>query len=264
LFNLDGEVVGINTAIISPSGGSIGIGFSVPSKTAAAVIDQLKQYGETRRGWLGVRIQQVTDEIAESLNVKPPHGALVAGIDDKGPAKPAGIEAGDVIVKFDGKDIKEMRDLPRVVADTTVGKEVQVVIIRKGQEVTKAVTLGRLEDGEKQVAEAKPEAQPEQQPVIKKALGLDLANLNDNLRTKYKVKDTVQGVVIVAVDPDSAASTQHLTAGDVIVEVAQEAVANADDFQAKIDKLKRDGRPSALLLVASPDGELRFIALSLR
>jgi serine protease Do len=263
LFNLNGEVVGINTAIISPSGGSIGIGFSVPSKTAVAVIDQLKQFGETRRGWLGVRIQQVTDEIAESLNVKPPHGALVAGIDDKGPAKPAGIEAGDVIVKFDGRDIKEMRDLPRVVADTTVGKEVQVVIIRKGQEVTKSVTLGRLEDGEKQVAEAKPEAQPEQQPVVKKALGLDLANLDGSLRTKYKVKDTVQGVVIVGVDADSAASTQHLSPGDVIVEVAQEAVASADDFQAKIDKLKRDGRPSALLLVASPDGELRFIALSL-
>src|ERR1700688_4156639 len=142
LFNLDGEVVGINTAIISPSGGSIGIGFSVPSKTAVAVIDQLKNFGETRRGWLGVRIQLVTDEIAESLNIKPPHGALVAGIDDKGPAKPAGIEAGDVIVKFDGKDIKEMRDLPRVVADTTVGKAVEFVIIRKGQQESKTVTRG--------------------------------------------------------------------------------------------------------------------------
>ena len=124
LFNLDGEVIGVNTAIISPSGGSIGIGFAVPSKTALAVIDQLKQFGETRRGWLGVRIQQVTDEIAESLSIKPARGALVAGVDDKGPAKPAGIEPGDVIVKFDGKDIKEMRDLPRVVADTPVGKDV--------------------------------------------------------------------------------------------------------------------------------------------
>src|SRR6478736_412756 len=130
LFNLDGEVIGINTAIISPSGGSIGIGFAVPSKTALAVIDQLKQFGETRRGWLGVRIQQVTDEIAESL----------------------GIEPGDVIVKFDGKDIKEMRDLPRVVADTPVGKDVPVLVIRKGKEETKTVTLGRLEDGEKQAA----------------------------------------------------------------------------------------------------------------
>src|SRR5439155_20218210 len=111
-----------------------GIGFAVPSKTAVAVIDQLRQFGETRRGWLGVKIQQVTDEIAETLNLKPTRGALVAGVDDKGPAKPAGIEAGDVIVKFDGKDIKEMRDLPRVVADTPVGKDVEVVIVRKGKE----------------------------------------------------------------------------------------------------------------------------------
>src|SRR3978361_2244826 len=122
LFNLNGEVIGINTAIISPSGGSIGIGFAVPSKVAVAVIDQLRQFGETRRGWLGVRIQQVTDDIADSLNVKPVRGALIAGIDEKGPTKPAGIEPGDVVVTFDGKDIKEMRDLPRIVADTPVGK----------------------------------------------------------------------------------------------------------------------------------------------
>ena len=137
LFNLDGEVIGVNTLIISPSGGSIGIGFAVPSKTVAGVVDQLRQFGELRRGWLGVRIQQVTDEIAESLNIKPARGALVAGVDDKGPAKPAGIEPGDVVIKFDGKDIKEPKDLSRVVADTAVGKEVDVVIIRKGQEETK-------------------------------------------------------------------------------------------------------------------------------
>ena len=152
LFNLEGEVIGVNTAIISPSGGSIGIGFAVPSKTAMAVIDQLRQFGEMRRGWLGVRIQQVTDEIAESLNIKPARGALIAGVDDKGPAKPAGIEPGDVIVKFDGKDIKEMRDLPRIVADTPVGKDVEVVIIRKGKEEKKTVKLGRLEDGDKKLA----------------------------------------------------------------------------------------------------------------
>src|SRR5215468_7982990 len=163
LFNLEGEVVGINTAIISPSGGSIGIGFSVPSKTAVAIIEQLKQFGETRRGWLGVRIQQVTDEIAESLQIKPPHGALVAGVDEKGPAKPAGIEAGDVIVKFDGKEIHEMRDLPRVVADTPVGKDVDVVIVRKGKEEKKTVKLGRLDDGEKpQPASAQSSSPPEE------------------------------------------------------------------------------------------------------
>jgi serine protease Do len=264
LFNLEGEVVGINTAIISPSGGSIGIGFAVPSKTALAVIDQLKNFGETRRGWLGVRIQQVTDEIAESLGIKPPHGALVAGVDEKGPAKPGGIEPGDVIVKFDGQDIKEMRDLPRVVADTPVGKDVQVLIIRKGHEETKTVKLGRLEDGEKQAALTTPQNTPETQPVIKKTLGLELANMSDDLRKKYKIKDTVKGIVILGVDASSPAADKRLNAGDTIVEIAQEAVTSADDFQAKIDKLKKDGRRSALLLVASAEGELRFVALALQ
>ena len=264
LFNLDGEVVGVNTAIISPSGGSIGIGFAVPSKTALAVIDQLKNFGETRRGWLGVRIQQVTDEIAESLGIKPARGALVAGVDEKGPAKPAGIEPGDVIVKFDGQDIKEMRDLPRVVADTPVGKEVPVLVIRKGREETRTVTLGRLEDGEKQAALTTPQNTPEVKPVIKKTLGLELANMSDDLRKKYKIKDTVKGIVILGIDAGSPAADKRLNAGDTIVEIAQEAVASADDFQAKIDKLKKDGRRSALLLVASAEGELRFVALALQ
>ena len=264
LFNLEGEVVGINTAIISPSGGSIGIGFAVPSKTALPVIDQLKQFGETRRGWLGVRIQQVTDEIAESLKISPPRGALVAGIDDKGPAKPAGIEPGDVIIKFDGKDIKEMRDLPRVVADTPVGKQTPVIIIRKGKEETKTVTLGRLEDGEKvAAADPKGDAAPDK-GVVKKTLGLELANMSDDLRKRYKIKDSVKGVVITGVDAGSPAADKRLSAGDVIVEIAQEAVASADDLQAKIDKLKKDGRKSALMLVAGADGELRFVALSLQ
>ena len=150
LFNLDGEVIGVNTAIISPSGGSIGIGFAVPSKVVQPVHRPARS-SSARSAAAGsaCSIQQVTDEIAESLNLKPARGALVAGIDDKGPAKPAGIEAGDVIVKFDGKDIKEMRDLPRIVADTPVGKDVEVVIVRKGKEETKTVKLGRLEDGEK-------------------------------------------------------------------------------------------------------------------
>ena len=264
LFNLDGEVIGVNTAIISPSGGSIGIGFAVPSKTALPVIDQLKQFGETRRGWLGVRIQQVTDEIAESLGIKPPRGALVAGVDDKGPAKPAGIEPGDVIVKFDSKDIKEMRDLPRVVADTPVGKQVPVQIIRKGKEETKTVMLGRLEDGEKQAEAAKKDPAVDTPPsVVKKTLGIELANLSDDLRKRYKIKDTVKGVVITGIDSSSPAADKRLSPGDVIVEIAQEAVSSADDFQAKIDKLKKDGRKSALLLVAGSDGELRFVAVSL-
>src|SRR6188472_1923579 len=185
LFNLEGEVIGVNTAIISPSGGSIGIGFAVPSKTVAGVVDQLRQFGETRRGWLGVRIQQVTDEIAESLKISPARGALVAGVDDKGPAKPAGIEPGDVIIKFDGKDIKEMRDLPRVVADTPVGKDVPVIVVRKGKEETKTVRLGRLEDTP-QPASVKTDQPAEDKSVVQKALGLNLAGMNDDLRKKFK------------------------------------------------------------------------------
>src|SRR5690242_1083190 len=192
LFNLDGEVIGVNTLIISPSGGSIGIGFAVPSKTVAVVVDQLRKYGEFRRGWLGVRIQGVTDEIADSLGIKPARGALVAGVEEKGPAKPAGIEPGDVVIKFDGKDIKEPKDLSRVVADTAVGKAVDVVIIRKGKEETKKVTLGRLDDSDKVTpVSVKTKPDGDEKPVTQKALGLDLAALSKDLRTRYKIKDSV-------------------------------------------------------------------------
>jgi serine protease Do len=265
LFNLDGEVIGVNTLIISPTGGSIGLGFAVPSKTVAAVVDQLQKFGELRRGWLGVRIQQVTDEIADSLNIKPARGALVAGVDDKGPAKPAGIEPGDVVVKFDGKDVKDPKDLSRVVADTAVGKEVDVVVIRKGNEETKRVTLGRLEDTDKvQQANAKTKDEPAEKPVTQKALGLDLAALSKDLRTKYKIKDSVKGVIITGVDGTSDAAEKRLSAGDVIVEVAQEAVSNAADIKKRVDQLKKDGKKSILLLVSNGDGELRFVALSVQ
>ena len=265
LFNLDGEVIGVNTLIISPSGGSIGIGFAVPSKTVVGVVDSLRQFGELRRGWLGVRIQQVTDEIAESLSIKPARGALIAGVEDKGPAKPAGIEPGDVVVTFDGKDIKEPKDLSRVVADTAVGKEVDVIIIRKGAEQTRKVTLGRLEDGEKAVqASAKSQPDAVEKPPTQKALGLDLANLSKDLRGRYKIKDSVKGVVVTNVDSASDAAEKRLSAGDVIVEVAQEAVSNAVDVKKRVDQLKKDGKKSVLLLVANADGELRFVALSVQ
>jgi serine protease Do len=263
LFNLDGEVVGVNTAIISPSGGSIGIGFAQPSNTVVGVVEQLRQYKEVRRGWLGVRIQQVTDEIADSLGIKPPRGALIAGVDEKGPAKPAGLEAGDVVISFDGKDIKEMKDLPRVVADTPVGKAVDVVIIRKGKEDTRKVTLGRLDDGEKPVqASLKSNApEPVEKPVTQKALGLDLAALSKDLRTKFKIKDKVKGVIVMNVDDNSDAADKRLGPGDVIVEVAQESVSSPADVKKRVDQLKKDGKKSILLLVSNAEGELRFVAL---
>ncbi|HTT49002.1 MAG TPA: DegQ family serine endoprotease [Pseudolabrys sp.] len=263
LFNLNGEVIGVNTAIISPSGGSIGIGFAVPSKTVMPVIEQLRQFKEVRRGWLGVRIQQVTDDIADSLSIKPPHGALIAGVDDKGPAKPAGIEPGDVIVKFDGQDIKEMRDLPKIVAETPVGKDVEVTIVRKGKEETKIVKLGRLAD-EKQAALTPKQDTPEEKPVVKQALGLDLANLNDELRKKHNIKDKVRGVLITAVEPNSAAAEKRLMPGMVIAEVQQQPVSTAAELQQRIEKLKKDGKKAVVLLVLTPDGDPSFVALSLQ
>src|SRR5664279_2308424 len=263
LFNLNGEVIGVNTAIISPSCGSIGIGFAVPSKTALAVIDQLRQFKEVRRGWLGVRIQQVTDEIADSLSIKPARGALIAGIDDKGPAKPAGIEPGDVIVKFDGQDIKEMRDLPKIVAETPVGKDVEVTIIRKGNEEKKIVKLSRLED-EKQAALSPKKYGAEEKTVVKKALGLDLANLTDELRKKHNIKDKVKGVLITGVDANSSAAEKRLSPGMVIAEVQQQPVGSADELQQRIEKLKKDGKKAVVLLVVTPDGDPSFVALSLQ
>jgi serine protease Do len=260
LFNLDGDVIGVNTAIISPSGGSIGIGFAVPSKVVQAVTSSLQQFGEIRRGWLGVKIQQVTDEIAESLNIKPARGALIAGIDDKGPAKPAGIEAGDVIIKFDGKDIKEMRDLPRIVADTPVGRDVEVVIVRKGKEEKKTVKLGRLDDEKPVKASATPPP-AEDKSVVQKSLGLQLSNMSDDLRKKYKIKDAVKGVVITGVDAASVASDKRLTPGSTIVAIEQEQMTGAADVQKKVDALKKAGKKTALLLVATAEGDMLFVAL---
>jgi len=267
LFNLDGEVVGINTAIISPSGGSIGIGFAVPSDSAVGVIDQLHQFGEVRRGWLGVRIQQVTDDIAESLGISPARGALVAGVDDKGPAKPADIQPGDVIVTFDGHDIKEMHDLPRIVGDTPVGKVVDVVIIRKGKEETHKVTIGRLVDTDKvAMADASTDNPPPDKSVVQKTLGLELSGLSDDLRKKFKIRDDIKGVLVTGVDPSVAMADpdKRLAAGDVIVEVQYQSVGTPADMQKRIDDLKSQGKKLAVLLVSNADGETRFVALNLQ
>jgi serine protease Do len=266
LFNLNGEVVGVNTAIISPSGGSIGIGFAVPSKTVVGVIDQLREFGETRRGWLGVRIQPVTPEIAESLSIKPARGALIAGLDDKGPAKPAGIEPGDVIVTFDGQDIKEMRDLPKIVADTPVGKSVEVKVIRNGKEMTKSVTLARLEDGEKQAALTTKKDEPAaEKNSVQKTLGLEVANLNDELRKRYNIQSKVKGgVVITGVEPNSAAAEKRLSPGAVIISVQQQPVNNAAELQSRVEKLKKEGKRAAVFLVSNGNGDTTFVAINLQ
>jgi serine protease Do len=248
LFNMEGEVIGINTAILSPSGGSIGIGFAIPSSLAQPIVEQLLAFGETRRGWLGVRIQSVDDTIAESLGLGSARGALVAGVDDKGPSKAAGIEPGDVIITFDSKPIKDSRDLPRIVGQTAVGKAVDVVVVRKGKEKTIRVTLGRLEEGE---------------PVVKKTLGLEVSSITDELRKRFQIKEGVKGVLITKVDPSAAAAEKRVSAGDVIIEVQQDNVATPDDLIKRVDALKKEGKKSALFLIANNQGDVRFVALPL-
>jgi len=267
LFNMDGEVIGINTAILSPSGGSIGIGFSTPSATVEPVIEQLQKFGETRRGWLGVRIQNVDDTIAESLNLGAVRGALIAGTDENGPARAAGLQAGDVILKFGGVEIKESHDLPKIVASAPVGKDVEVVLLRQGKQITKTIKLGRLEDSEKQKSEQKAKPDEDPKPAVSspvaKALGMAFSSLDDGARQKYSIKPGVaSGVVVTNVEPDSGAAEKHILPGEIILEINQEPVKEPADIVGKIDALKKDGKKSALLLIANAQGEMRFVALT--
>lgn len=264
LFDMDGNVIGINTAIISPSGGSIGIGFAVPSNTAIPIVAQLKEFGEARRGWIGVRIQQVTPEIAESLSLGSPRGALVGSVSEDGPAAKGGIKAGDVVVSFDGKEVKDMRSLPIIVADTPVDKEVEVVVIRKGEEQKLKLVVGRLEESDAKESTAEtPEKKPEAAPpvVTTKLLGVEMAELTPELRTRFKIKDELKGVVVMAVEPGSVAAERGIAPGHLIVEVNQEATATPKNIQDRIEALKKEGRRSALLMVTDPDGQVRFTAL---
>lgn len=262
LFNENGDVIGINTAIISPSGGSIGIGFSVPSNLAQNVIEQLQEFGETRRGWLGVRIQQVTDDIAESLNMDDARGALVAGVTSGGPAEDAGIEPGDIVLTFDGKEVATMRELPRIVADTSVGKAVSVIVLRDGKEVEVKVTLGRLEEGEKIIAAQQEDAAEEEAKPVE-ALGMTLGEIDEEAIKKYQIAEDVEGVLVASVEPNSNAAEKQVRPGDVIQEVSQEAVKTPTDVANRIAELKEEGRRSVLLLLMSKDAELRFVAVRL-
>jgi serine protease Do len=266
LFNMDGQVIGINTAILSPSGGSIGIGFATPSNTVAPVIDQLRKYGETRRGWLGVRIQSIDDSLAESLDLGKVRGALVAGTDAGGPAAGAGIETGDVIVKFDGVDVAESRDLPKLVALTPVGKDVAIVIVRRGHEMTKTVKLGRLEDGTQKASLTVGDDQGKKLPPtpVEKALGMALSKLDETSRLKYAIKDSLTaGVVVTGVESNSPAARKNILPGEVILEINQEAVRAPSDVAKEMRALRAAGKKLALLLVSTPQGEVRFVALDL-
>ncbi|MEM9146487.1 MAG: DegQ family serine endoprotease [Pseudomonadota bacterium] len=264
LFNLDGEVIGVNTAIISPSGGSIGIGFSVPANLAANVVSQLKEFGETRRGWLGVRIQEVNDEISEALGLEEASGALVASVTPDGPAETGGVQPGDVILRFDGREVETMRDLPRMVAETPVGKAVRVLLFRKGKTQTVKVKLGRLE-GQEALAAANPDAggptEVAPTPTELPGVGLALAPITEAGRTQHQLDDSVVGVLVTEVEPGGAAAEKGLEAGDVIVEIGQEPVTQPEDVSERIEAAREAGRAQVLLLVQSGE-DLRFVPLA--
>ena len=266
LFNMDGEVIGVNTAIISPTGGSIGIGFAVPSNSAIKVIDQLKEYGETRRGWLGVHVQNVTSEIAESLGLAAPMGALVAKVAPGGPAEAAGIKASDVILKFDGQVIETMRDLPRAVVGASIGKDIPLQLLRDGETIDVTVKIGQLPDDEDDEAEEEDAAEDEApadsvKPEGEDLLGLTIAPLTDALREKFGIADQIDGVIITDVTPDSPAAQKNVRPGDVIVEVTQEEVHQPQDVVTRLQAVKRSGRGRVLLLLSDAKGELRFVAV---
>ena len=261
LFNMDGQVIGMNTAIYSPSGGSIGIGFSIPANMVKAVVAQLKDFGHPRRGWLGVRIQQVTPDIAESLGLHDATGAMVAGVNDDGPADKAKIRNGDIILKFNNQDVKEMRSLPRIVADSEVGKSVPVMLWRDGKEVTLQATLAEKPD-DVQVAAATTGDKDVQKPTEISGLGLKLAPITPDTKDKFSLNADQKGVVITDVAPNSSAAERGLKPGDVIVEVQQGEVGSPADVQQKVESVRKESRKSVLMLIQRQDG-LQWVPLSL-
>ncbi|MEX0338916.1 MAG: DegQ family serine endoprotease [Arenibacterium sp.] len=259
LFNMDGDVIGVNTAILSPNGGSIGIGFSMASNVVTRVVAQLQEYGETRRGWLGVRIQDVTDDVAEAMGLEEAVGALITDVPD-GPAQDAGLLSGDVIMSFDGTEVADTRGLVRKVGNTEVGKTVDVVVYREGETKTVAVTLGRREDAERATPAAQPGAEPEE--TQKDVLRLTLSSLTDEKRGEMNLPETAEGLLVMNVEETSEAYEKGLRAGDIITEAGQQKVKSLSDLDDRIEEAKEAGRKSLLLLVRR-SGEPRFVALSL-
>lgn len=259
LFNMDGDVIGVNTAILSPNGGSIGIGFAMSSAVATNVIAQLQEFGETRRGWLGVRIQDMNDDMSEALGLASTDGALVTDVPD-GPAMEAGMEPGDVILTFDGTEVPDTRELVRIVGNTQVGKTVRVVVFREGETQTLRVTLARREDAERAVPASAPA--DIEVPDLSEMMGLTLSELTPELREELSLGRGVTGLVVAQVDGASEAFEKGLRVGDVIAEAGQRPVESAADLAERIEAAREAGRKSILLLI-NRGGDPRFVALGL-
>lgn len=263
LFNMEGEVIGVNTAIISPSGGSIGIGFSVPSDVAIVVLDQLKRFGETRRGWLGVNIQSVSEDLASTLKVQAGRGALVASVAKEGPAEQAGIRPGDVIVQFNGKIVRSVRALPRIVAQTAHGSTVDVEVARDGKREVIKVLVGRLDEKKKSDKEPSSKEDSNLKTDQKSLLGLKVEPLSEALRTKYKYGPKAEGVIVTDVAERSAAAGKDIEVGQLIIEAAQKPARNAADIARAIASSRKSGRRAVLLRIEDSAGKLRFVAVPL-
>ena len=261
LFNMDGEVIGINTAIFSNSGGSVGIGFAIPANFAKNVIDQLIQYGETKRGWLGVRIQTVTKEIADSLGLNETIGALVTDVNKNSPADKAGLQQGDIITEFNGQKVKTMRDLPRLVGEAEVGKPAKLKIWRKKRFITKTVVLGRLEDTA-EFKQQKTPIKPQEQKLS--SLGIDIRNINDNdAKNRSKLRNK-SGVIIKKIDPNGPMSLLAVRPGDAIVALQNTSIKNVRDFEKKLKKQINSGRKSILLTIIDLQNSTRYIGVKIK
>lgn len=264
LFNLDGEVIGINTAIFSQSGGSVGIGFAIASNLAENVVLQLQEYGQTRRGWLGVFIQEITPEIAENFDLDNENGALISSVHSGGPAEEAGIQAGDVVIAFNGKPIEEMRSLPRIVAESAIGKPLDITIMREGKKINLKVTLGVLEDAEEAgLFAGTPNDSDPNGPLELAELGMTLDHLNPELRQEFSIGDDVEGVVITEVKPNAPADESGIMAGDVIRRVGKVQVENLDEARKAI-KAEIDAEKTSILLLINRQGRDRFTAVTIK
>lgn len=261
LFNMDGQVIGVNTAILSPNGGSIGIGFSMASNVVTRVVDQLKEYGETRRGWLGVRIQDVTQDVADAMGLAKATGALITDVPE-GPAKEAGLLTGDVIMSFDGVEVADTRALVRQVGNSPVGASVRVTVMREGKSQTVKVVLGRREDADSEEPAATPEDAPQDAPAQTSMLGLILTPLTDEIREELGADAGTDGLAVTEVDEASEAFEKGLRIGDIITEAGQQKVTSIADLEARIEAAQDAGRKSLLLLVRRA-GDPRFVALTL-
>ena len=266
MFDLAGNVIGINTAIFSPSGGSVGIGFAIPSDLAMPVIDQIIKYGRTRRGWLGVRIQTVSDEIAESLGLEQATGALVASVTPDSPAEKAALQPGDIILEFNGQMVEDMRSLPRLVAETEIDSTAKIVLWRDGQKETASVTVGELEKAEDEgliASSALSGAQTDTSGTKVESLGLSLKELTPALREEFEIADSTNGVIVSDVESGSEAADKSLLPGDVIVEMNQQALSDPKKAKEIAEQAVENSRASVLLLV-NRNGDVRFVALRLK